>query len=306
MTPTPLKRNGFTLIELLVVIAIIAILAAILFPVFAQAREKARQSSCSSNMKQMAIAALSYLQDNDEAFPSDALIGASAPGGAYEGDWGKDAWMFHFKPYIGMKVGNMQEPGQSVFTCPSASDNLVSLDPSYLTDYALTDAWVQQNWGITKDTDGIFKFYCSYAINEHLIDNMPQSAGGVAGRPDLEGPELSRWQAPASSYMFLEANKTEQEGDELSRAFPTGTTRFTKNNWLGIQIRHSEGLNVAYLDGHVKWLRARWNTPLSSSNTTRANWQIPAGSRNGEYDDCGSWTAPDTDNIRYDNGQPCP
>ncbi|NUP98730.1 MAG: DUF1559 domain-containing protein [Armatimonadetes bacterium] len=60
------RRSGFTLIELLVVIAIIAILAAILFPVFAKAREKARQSSCASNMKQMGVAALSYAQDYDE------------------------------------------------------------------------------------------------------------------------------------------------------------------------------------------------------------------------------------------------
>ena len=63
------RRRGFTLIELLVVIAIIAILAAILFPVFARAREKARQSSCLSNQKQIMLAILSYVQDYDETFP---------------------------------------------------------------------------------------------------------------------------------------------------------------------------------------------------------------------------------------------
>ena len=62
------RRTGFTLIELLVVIAIIAILAAILFPVFARAREKARQTSCLSNVKQMALAAMMYIQDYDEVF----------------------------------------------------------------------------------------------------------------------------------------------------------------------------------------------------------------------------------------------
>jgi prepilin-type N-terminal cleavage/methylation domain-containing protein len=62
-------RTGFTLIELLVVIAIIAILAAILFPVFAQAREKARQSGCLSNLKQIGTALMMYTQDYDEAFP---------------------------------------------------------------------------------------------------------------------------------------------------------------------------------------------------------------------------------------------
>ena len=64
-----MRRTGFTLIELLVVIAIIAILAAILFPVFARAREKARQSSCLSNGKQLGIAVLSYAQDYDESLP---------------------------------------------------------------------------------------------------------------------------------------------------------------------------------------------------------------------------------------------
>src|SRR5436189_3665924 len=63
------RRPGFTLIELLVVIAIIAILAAILFPVFAQAREKARQASCLSNVKQLGLALAMYAQDNDEMFP---------------------------------------------------------------------------------------------------------------------------------------------------------------------------------------------------------------------------------------------
>jgi prepilin-type N-terminal cleavage/methylation domain-containing protein/prepilin-type processing-associated H-X9-DG protein len=63
------QKRGFTLIELLVVIAIISVLAAILFPVFAKAREKARQISCSSNEKQLALGVLMYAQDNDEALP---------------------------------------------------------------------------------------------------------------------------------------------------------------------------------------------------------------------------------------------
>ncbi|MBI2299270.1 MAG: prepilin-type N-terminal cleavage/methylation domain-containing protein [Armatimonadetes bacterium] len=96
------RQHGFTLIELLVVIAIIAILAAILFPVFAKAREKARQSSCSSNVKQMALALLQYVQDYDERFGN---------GGGYNGTSG-DArqWPLAIEPY----TKNVQ-----LFQCPS-------------------------------------------------------------------------------------------------------------------------------------------------------------------------------------------
>jgi prepilin-type N-terminal cleavage/methylation domain-containing protein len=96
-------RKGFTLIELLVVIAIIAILAAILFPVFAQAREKARQTVCASNLKQLGIAQQMYLQDFDEQFfvrPRDN----SVPNRYWQEDW----WPFLLIPYIKMKPSDIQ------------------------------------------------------------------------------------------------------------------------------------------------------------------------------------------------------
>jgi prepilin-type N-terminal cleavage/methylation domain-containing protein/prepilin-type processing-associated H-X9-DG protein len=92
MPPTPIHparglaraaRRGFTLIELLVVIAIIAILAAILFPVFAQAREKARQASCLSNLKQYSAATLMYIQDYDELFPRNSYLQGTCVGTFY-------------------------------------------------------------------------------------------------------------------------------------------------------------------------------------------------------------------------------
>ena len=74
-----MRRRAFTLIELLVVIAIIAILAAILFPVFAKAREKARQSSCGSNLKQLGVAFMQYTQDYDEEMPYSASAAYATP-----------------------------------------------------------------------------------------------------------------------------------------------------------------------------------------------------------------------------------
>ncbi|HHX40945.1 MAG TPA: DUF1559 domain-containing protein, partial [Armatimonadetes bacterium] len=69
-----MRRTGFTLIELLVVIAIIAILAAILLPVFARARENARKSTCQSNLKQMGLAVMQYVQDYDEVYPIGGML----------------------------------------------------------------------------------------------------------------------------------------------------------------------------------------------------------------------------------------
>lgn len=110
-----MKRTGFTLIELLVVIAIIAILAAILFPVFARAREKARQSSCLSNVKQLMIAVLQYAQDYDETLPPGALAYAT------NGNW---------YDLIGPYLKNTQ-----ILMCPSNRS------------YAIGYGWNYQNFG---------------------------------------------------------------------------------------------------------------------------------------------------------------
>jgi len=102
------KKRGFTLIELLVVIAIIAILAAILFPVFAKAREKARQSSCLSNMKQIGLGVMQYVQDYDERFPRGSGYTAPATLIANYGEW-----YMTCEPYM---------KNTQIMHCPSSSN----------------------------------------------------------------------------------------------------------------------------------------------------------------------------------------
>ena len=98
---SPLARRGFTLIELLVVIAIIAILAAILFPVFAQAREAARKASCLSNARQIVSGILMYAQDHDEVLPAMRFdVSANM----------LDSWMFAVNPYV---------RNGKIYRCPS-------------------------------------------------------------------------------------------------------------------------------------------------------------------------------------------
>ena len=103
-------KRGFTLIELLVVIAIIAILAAILFPVFAKAREKARMSACQNNLKQIGVAFMQYVQDYDEQYPySPAAFANGIGGGATTSltDWGT-----RIQPYL---------KSIQVYLCPSST-----------------------------------------------------------------------------------------------------------------------------------------------------------------------------------------
>src|SRR5690349_21852602 len=115
MNLRPAPRRAFTLIELLVVIAIIAILAAILFPVFAQARAKARQAACLSNMKQIGTAVTMYSQDYDEAIvPSEN--GGSGP---------LTSWPSLIQPYV---------KNADVFVCPAADETPAFGDPAFITN----------------------------------------------------------------------------------------------------------------------------------------------------------------------------
>ncbi len=119
-----MRRTGFTLIELLVVIAIIAILAAILFPVFAKAREKARQASCVSNLKQFGTALMMYAQDYDEKFTRAYFY--HPPGGPD----GLTFWPINIQPYV---------KNQQLQICPSHDWTYTYSNPDFTASYALVN-----------------------------------------------------------------------------------------------------------------------------------------------------------------------
>jgi prepilin-type N-terminal cleavage/methylation domain-containing protein/prepilin-type processing-associated H-X9-DG protein len=131
-------KSGFTLIELLVVIAIIAILAAILFPVFARARENARKISCLSNMKQIGLGVMQYTQDYDERYPMRYYGGSGATQEA-------NTWRRVIFPYV---------KSTQLFQCPSNSNNTILADDS--TPANMTSAGLPA---------GSPQFFRSYAIN---------------------------------------------------------------------------------------------------------------------------------------------
>ena len=219
------SRIGFTLIELLVVIAIIAILAAILFPVFAQAREKARQAACGSNVRQIGIALAMYRQDNDETMPFHANCPPSPPGLIDPDLLGHAQW--DMMPYV-KNVG--------VWRCPS-DPNVSRPNPTRLNHCRRWMSYMYYGGGSLRGTPRCLGFN-RRADGEVLrpaevIPFVESNEGNATleGNCDLPIPEWEQISVDGTGPCIL--------APAVIRAF----------------VRHQHGFNAAFYDGHAKWSR---------------------------------------------------
>jgi prepilin-type N-terminal cleavage/methylation domain-containing protein/prepilin-type processing-associated H-X9-DG protein len=216
-----MSRRGFTLIELLVVIAIIAILAAILFPVFAKAREKARQSSCLSNVKQITLGTLQYVQDYDERFP-----------GAYQMAYGVTGRLS--AAVDALYTADLIYPytkNDQVFDCPSTTPTAV-VSGNYGWNVAICPF----------NGPGIALGNIVAPANCYLL--MDCGPYGV-GAANAVNPGGSFWYIPGTARAL---------GRDPYAVQPNG---YAINANLQSDFdsgRHNQGVNVSFCDGHAKWL----------------------------------------------------
>lgn len=239
------RHPGFTLIELLVVIAIIAILAAILFPVFAQAREKARQTSCLSNLKQMGTAALLYVQDYDESYPLNSY---SAPSGfTFSNTY---YWFFGLIMQSGSAAKLVASQGviqpyiksAQVQACPSIGN----MTPSS---------------GGAPFTIDVGDAPLGYDKNVLITSTIPITGGSYGPFPNL-----AAWDQPAESVLMADAGGTSStfNGINPPRKVSTGTV-----NTAQMSGRHPGiASNVLFQDGHAKVQRLN-QTGLSATSVTQ-------------------------------------
>ena len=260
-----MKRHGFTLIELLVVIAIIAILAAILFPVFAQARESARKTQCLSNGNQLGKAILMYAQDYDEAIVGWFKVTEYAGQPLWE-----RFWIGMLQPYVKGEV-NRPPAGQrwvaggtpkGVYSCPSWSLS------NYLRGANMPDCYPGALDPYMPPTE-IFSHY-------GMVYQMAQRGGA--------GTQQSPYYHFAGSLVYPPPNGLTRYLAEIRRPAETilmgdgitmldrGTTNVLISLGCESQFIHQEGSNFVFLDGHSKYVSR--NSERYLQTTTENNQTV--------------------------------
>jgi len=239
------SKYAFTLIELLVVIAIIAILAAILFPVFAAAREKARAVSCLSNEKQLGLGLIQYSQDNNEY----AVMAWFGPNGYNASGGPVYKWMDAIYPYI---------KSQQVYSCPDFVDNL---------NLGVTGNFIQSSQ--LKGTDDTH--YGSYEINATYWNSGGIGANCIAPAASvfnddvklaqMRHPSTTIWLADGvGSYQFDWPNAAPPV-QTVAGMLVEGTGAKSDGSIIG---RHTQYCNFTFCDGHSKSMRIdQVMTPVS-------------------------------------------
>lgn len=261
---TQTNQKGFTLIELLVVIAIIAILAAVLFPVFAQARAKGRAAVCLSNQKEIGLAFMMYVQDNDETFPKgDPLVGGNWVGNpnvtapdarVYDGFV---TWPLLVYPYI--KNGAGIKATTSVFTCPEDPQPTASFSTSPTGDDSGGPNWYGNGWekplAMSYGGNSNIVFGWNSAPVTLAAINFPSStylAGDIVSKDPIgfgDGYD-------GGVYLPNTMNRTRLDATSCSgRMIDPGTGNYVMAPGADPRpcARHQQGNNYIFTDGHAKW-----------------------------------------------------
>jgi prepilin-type N-terminal cleavage/methylation domain-containing protein/prepilin-type processing-associated H-X9-DG protein len=280
MSSTRNSKLGFTLIELLVVIAIIAILAAILFPVFAQAREKARAISCLSNEKQIGLAVAMYTQDYDETFPTaqrDANAGEiAAEPGASAYPHPSVPWQYVVNPYIKNGSGGSTDMGAwelkgGVWACPSFP-NVVAREYG-VNSFLCGDVsyWGGKDIGTKYGSATLANLPApadEVLAVEHGYMGADSGTAITGAQKDWQDVRFCPWGWCMGDAAIVRANT---DSDSQNNAYP----------WAGTmpRFRHQNTCNMIFADGHAKAIKmgdimgtANWCRKIYAPNPGVPGW----------------------------------